>query len=128
MRATHDFLPEDYLQYIKNLLPMVLPSVPVYVHKNETGAITGFLGVAENKLEMLFIHPDYRGKGIGRLLTEYAITKLEANEVDVNEQNGAAIGFYERMGFKVTDRSDVDGLGKPFPLLHMRLLAPSIGL
>jgi putative acetyltransferase len=31
------------------------------------------------------------------------------------------VGFYQRMGFEVVGRSAVDGLGQPFPLLHLRL-------
>ncbi len=120
VRATHHFLPEDYLQLIKELLPSILPKVPIYISRDDDGAIDGFLGVAGKKIEMLFIHPDKRGQGIGRTLTRFAIDELSADEVDVNEQNDQATGFYERMGFTVIGRSDTDGLGKPFPILHMR--------
>ena len=40
--------------------------------------------------------------------------------VDVNEQNPAAVGFYEAVGFAVVGRSPLDDAGRPFPLLHMR--------
>jgi putative acetyltransferase len=42
----------------------------------------------------------------------------------VNEQNPAACGFYEHLGFVVVGRSEVDGTGRPFPLLHMRRPTP----
>jgi putative acetyltransferase len=70
---------------------------------------------------MLFVHPAWRGQGIGRRLLSYAVTTLGADELDVNEQNPQAIGFYLRMGFEVVGRSAVDGLGKPYPLLQMRV-------
>ena len=38
---------------------------------------------------------------------------------NVNEQNKQAVGFYKKMGFKVTGRSEVDDLGKPYPLLNL---------
>lgn len=120
VRATHDFLPEDYLQKIKELLPSILPEVPVFVHESNN-TIDGFLGVAENKIEMLFLDPAKRGKGIGSMLTHYAINELQAYKVDVNEQNEQATGFYKRMGFAVTGRTETDGLGKPFPILQMSL-------
>ena len=59
----------------------------------------GFQGVAEGNLEMLFIHPDHRGKGIGKALLKHAIQKLRITKVDVNEQNVQALGFYEHAGF-----------------------------
>ncbi|PLX92501.1 MAG: GNAT family N-acetyltransferase, partial [Desulfuromonas sp.] len=62
-----------------------------------------------------------RGKGIGALLVAYAINAQGATNVDVNEQNGQALGFYQHLGFSVTGRSPVDGQGKPYPLLHMAL-------
>ena len=79
------------------------------------------LAAAEQKIEMLFIHPDRRGKGIGRLLTEFAINELNADKVDVNEQNDQAVGFYQRMGFIIEGRTDKDGMGRPYPLLQMKL-------
>ncbi|SPU55612.1 Uncharacterized N-acetyltransferase YjaB [Brevundimonas vesicularis] len=48
----------------------------------------------------------------------------ETLTVDVNEQNIQALGFYERLGFKVTSRSAVEGQGRPYPLLHLRLAKP----
>ncbi len=38
---------------------------------------------------------------------------------NVNEQNEQAVGFYKKVGFKVTGRSEVDDLGKPYPLLNL---------
>jgi putative acetyltransferase len=53
-------------------------------------------------------------------LLTYAVTTLGATILDVNEQNEQALGFYLRMGFEVVGRSPLDGMGKPYPLLHMR--------
>jgi len=82
--------------------------------------IAGFAGVAGGKVEMLFIHPDYRGQGIGKGLLRFAIDELNAECLDVNEQNPQAIGFYLKQGFEVIGRCETDGLGQPYPLLHLR--------
>ena len=119
VRATHHFLPEDYLQEIKLLLPAILPHVNIYTWRDED-SIKGFAGVAENKMEMLFIHPDSRGQGIGRLLAEYCLHTLNADLVDVNEQNEQAVSFYKKMGYEQIGRLDLDGLGRPFPLLQLK--------
>jgi len=50
---------------------------------------------------------------------EYAIKNLKATKVDVNEQNPNSIRFYNRLGFVQTGRSELDGQGKPFPLIQM---------
>jgi putative acetyltransferase len=120
VRASHLFLPEDYLQRIKNLLPSILPSVKLFVHLDiDTETITGFLGVTEQKIEMLFIHPDKRGQGIGSLLNQFAVEQLHTHKVDVNEQNEEAVAFYKKLGYEIVGRTEVDGLGKPFPILQM---------
>lgn len=122
VRATHDFLSEEDIQFFKPLiLNEYLSAVELYCVKDDSGRIQGFVGVAEQKIEMLFLAPQNRGKGLGKLLLHFAVTELGARKVDVNEQNPSAVGFYEHMGFKVVKRSPVDGLGKPFPLLHMEM-------
>lgn len=122
VRATHDFLSEEYLQQLKPLiLEQYFDAVNLNCAKTGTGEIVGFCGVHDGNIEMLFIAPEMRGQGIGTLLAAHAITSQGATKVDVNEQNPQALGFYQRIGFVVTGRSPTDGQGKPYPLLHMAL-------
>ncbi|OAT26784.1 histone acetyltransferase [Buttiauxella ferragutiae ATCC 51602] len=81
----------------------------------------GFTGVSENRIEMLFVDAGQRGKGIGKLLLLHAIDEQGADELDVNEQNPQAVTFYKKHGFETVGRSEVDGQGRPYPLLHMKL-------
>lgn len=120
VRATHHFLPESDIQYFRPLiLNQYLDHVDLSCLRDRSGKIAGFLGVADGKIEMLFIHPDTRGQGVGKRLLLYAVHDLGAKEVDVNEQNEQAVGFYHHLGFQTISRSPVDGMGKPYPLLHM---------
>ncbi|MBE0459784.1 MULTISPECIES: acetyltransferase [Pseudoalteromonas] len=122
VRATHDFLAEDDLNELKPLiLEQYFDAVDLTCAKNGNGEILGFCGVHDGNIEMLFISPDVRGKGIGALLAAHAIKDQGATKVDVNEQNEQALGFYQHIGFTVTGRSPIDGQGKPYPLLHMAL-------
>lgn len=82
--------------------------------------IHGFVGVDDNRVEMLFVDDASRGKGAGKMLLRYAIEQLGANELDVNEQNTQGVEFYRHMGFVLVGRSELDGQGNPFPLLHLR--------
>jgi putative acetyltransferase len=122
VRATHTFLSEYDIQFFKTLVPDALAQLDTLLcMRDDAGQVIGFIGVEDADVATLFIHPDWRGHGVGRRLMEYATNSLGANTVDVNEQNEQAIGFYTRMGFEVIGRSPQDGFGKPFPLLHMRL-------
>lgn len=121
VKATHDFLPDDYYQKIWDIFFDFIPSVELYVNRNEQGTIDGFVGVADGKMEMLFLHPGSIGKGIGTQLAIFAIEQLKVTKVDVNEHNVQATAFYKKMGFEIIGRSETDGLGKPFPILSMVL-------
>lgn len=122
VRATHDFLREEDIEHFKPLiLNTYLDAVDLRCIKNVHGKLIGFSGVSDHNLEMLFIHPKYRGHGIGKALLEYSIKVQKVTKVDVNEENKQAIGFYEKFGFNVFERSELDSSGKPYPILHMKL-------
>ena len=122
VRATHDFLSEADIEFLKPLIPNALSGVAELAGvRGGDGQVVGFVGVEDDKVEMLFIHPAWRGQGVGGRLLRYAVEVLGARLVDVNEQNAQAVGFYLRMGFEAEGRSELDGTGRPFPLLHMRL-------
>lgn len=122
VRATHDFLPDSYIELLRNLvLTRYLDAVMLICTRDKQQHISGFAGVAAGKIEMLFIAPQHRGEGLGKQLLQYAMEHLNADELDVNEQNPQALGFYYKQGFEVIGRSEVDGMGQPYPLLHMRL-------
>ena len=121
VRATHEFLPE---KEIINLKPLILNQYfhHVLLHKYvQNGKIVGFIGTSSDNIEMLFIDPEFIGKGIGQVLTNFAVTELKIEKVDVNEQNVQAVGFYEKIGFKIIGRSELDGQGKPYPILHLKI-------
>lgn len=121
VKATHDFLAEEDFNYFKEVIPRdYLPNLEVYLI-TENNDTKGFASVAEGNLEMLFIHNDARGKGFGQKLYEFMKDTTGLTKVDVNEQNPQAIGFYEKMGFKKIGRSEKDGSGKNYPLIHMSL-------
>ncbi|QBE63670.1 GNAT family N-acetyltransferase [Pseudoduganella lutea] len=122
VRATHDFLDEEAIATLVPLVrDMVATFAPLYCLRDSSGAPYAFMGVADGKIEMLFVHPDHRGNGAGRALTAFAIGTLGARSVDVNEQNGQAVGFYARLGFRQAGRSEHDPFGHPYPILHLEL-------
>lgn len=121
VRATHDFLPESRILELKPLiLDQYFDAVQLFGVKAD-GKILGFLGTNEADVEMLFIHPEARGKGVGKTLLLHAIEDLHCTKVDVNEQNKQAVDFYLYMGFQIAGRSPLDGQGEPYPILHLSL-------
>lgn len=121
VEATHAFLTKDEIERIKGYVPMAIKGVPQLVAAEEKGKILGFMGVADGKVEMLFIDAAKRGGGIGKALLLYGVENLSVNWLTVNEQNPQAIGFYEHYGFKTYKRTDTDEEGGPYPLLYMKL-------
>ncbi|EGP4932904.1 GNAT family N-acetyltransferase [Enterococcus faecium] len=122
VKATHFFLSEKEVKEIKNYVPQALKEIPhLVIAENENQIPVGFMGIAEKHLEMLFISPVERGKGVGKKLLEYGIEKYSINDLAVNEQNPLAKGFYEHMGFEIYKRTEVDEQGNPYPLLYMKL-------
>ena len=102
------------------ILAHYFDAVDLRVAKCDSDNIIGFIGVAEENIEMLFVAPEFFNQGIGSHILQYAIENQQAKKVDVNEQNPAAVGFYQHLGFRIVARSPLDGQGQPFPLLHMQ--------
>lgn len=121
-RATHHFLTEADYAFLKPLVRPGLLALPqLFGARTPNGELVGFVGVEGDKMEALFVHPAWFRSGLGRLLANHAVKELGARTVDVNEQNGQAVSFYQHLGFRQYARSEVDGQGKPFPLLHLRI-------
>ena len=119
--ATHSFLTHADIETIKLYVPHAIKAVPhLFVARENTGSIHGFLGISGQKIEMLFIATQYRGHGLGKKSIQETMSLYPITDVVVNEQNQQAIGFYEHMGFEVYDRSAIDEHGGTFPILFMR--------
>jgi putative acetyltransferase len=126
VRATHTFLSEEDIQfYLRKVRAEAFSRGEVWVLCLDSGAPTGFIGLDGGKVESLFLAPEVHRSGGGRRLIDHARSQKGELTVDVNEQNRAARDFYEACGFVVEGRSELDASGKPFPVLHMRLVEPN---
>ncbi|HTN46067.1 MAG TPA: GNAT family N-acetyltransferase [Flavipsychrobacter sp.] len=119
--ATHGFLTPADFEEIKELVSHIDFSGFQVFCLTAGSFVIGFIGVVDHKVEMLFLDPSYFGQGLGRKLLDFAVEKLHANQLDVNEQNTKALQFYQRFGFEVFERTDQDDQGRNYPLLRMRL-------
>lgn len=74
VRETHTFLNEEDILFLKPLIrEQCFELVDLRCAKDDDGEILGFIGVADVKIEMLFILPSERRKGVGKFLINYAI-------------------------------------------------------
>lgn len=81
----------------------------VIVVKNRHGKILGFLGFYEEgkdaKIDLIAVHPDYVGKGIGEKLVDsfltYCIDKYEFALTGTQSTNIPAVKLYEKCGFRL---------------------------
>lgn len=117
VEATHGFVRAEDLERIDEAVRTeYLPAAELWVESDEAGRAVAFMGVNGDEVESLFVDPLWRGRGIGRRMVE---GHGGLRRVEVNEQNGQAVGFYERLGFRVVGRTEVDGMGMAYPLLKM---------
>lgn len=144
VEATHDFLTPADIDRIAQVVPTYLDHVRLTV-AIDSDRIVGFMGTSvpdaaasappssssdptdhtaktqsHVSIEMLFVDPSVFGKGIGSTMLEDAAKGYDVVLVDVNEQNPAALGFYNSCGFEIVGRSERDTQGDPFPLLHLK--------
>ncbi|HCF53614.1 MAG TPA: GNAT family N-acetyltransferase, partial [Bacillus sp. (in: Bacteria)] len=93
----------------------------VYVLENDNAKIGFFSFLRNDKaLDFLYIHPDYKGKGYGKILWEYVIEK--ANELGLKsftiDSDPNAKGYYLKMGAQlIGETPSTIFKGRVLPLL-----------
>lgn len=119
VKVSHLFLTIEDIERLTPFVKIGISSIEMLAVKYDGNIPIAFIGIDGNKIEMLFVSADYFGNGIGKELIKYAIDNHNTQYVDVNEQNPAAVGFYEHLRFKTFQRSEFDDQGNPFPILKM---------
>lgn len=123
--ATHDFLTTEDRVVIETEVRSFLPSAPLWLAVDADDQAIGFMLLDGSSMEALFIDPAHRGTGVGRALVAHALEHHPTLTTEVNEQNGQAVGFYQRLGFVPTGRSERDSQGRAYPLIHLRFARQS---
>jgi ribosomal protein S18 acetylase RimI-like enzyme len=104
------FTAQDWDRLVAEHLP---PNV-LLVAIDETGGVVGYTAVhpADGEMFLLFVHPAYAGRGIGRTLLAAAHDALRAVGraeafLFVHEQNERALAVYAAAGYRPDDSDRV---------------------
>ncbi len=112
---------QSEIEAIAPYVPQGLKGIPqLIVTFDEEQAPVAFMGLDGEKIEMLFVAQHKLRQGIGKSLIHLALEHYGCKKVCVNEQNPEAVKFYQHMGFAITERSELDEQGNPYPILHMQ--------
>ena len=85
----------------------------------DDGVVKGFLRVHGQELCKLFVEPVLQGQGIGAALLNHAVNEMGIRQLWALEKNTRAIAFYERHGFRLTDKRRLED-GTTEYLIRMR--------
>lgn len=106
-------LPESYFEAFENI--SADPNQELIVVENDAHKIVGTLqlsfiqyltyqGGIRAQIEAVRIHKDFRGKGLGKQMFEWAINRAQQRKAHVlqlttDKKRPEAIAFYKRLGF-----------------------------
>lgn len=122
VEATHDFLSPEEIERLRRTLPPILANAEhLVVGRDGKGDARAFMTVNGDEIDMLFVEPESRNRGMGSELVSLAIEHLGARKLTVHGQNTEAVGFYEHMGLVVTGSALDDWGGAPHRVLTMEV-------
>lgn len=96
----HNFIDKSYWEKNFEMVKNALPQAEIYIYE-ENNNIMGFVGLVENYIAGIFVEKNFRGKGIGKKLLDYAKSIKNNLTLNVYEKNIDAVKFYKREGFTV---------------------------
>ena len=96
----HNFIDKSYWKKNFEMVKNALPQAEIYIYE-ENNNIMGFVGLVENYIAGIFVEKNFRGKGTGKKLLDYAKSIKNNLTLNVYEKNIGAVKFYKREGFTV---------------------------
>lgn len=96
----HNFIDKSYWEKNFEMVKNALPQSEIYIYE-ENNNIMGFVGLVENYIAGIFVEKNFRGKGTGKKLLDYAKSIKNNLTLNVYEKNIDAVKFYKREGFTV---------------------------
>jgi len=87
----------------------------------DTGRVVGFAGNRGSFITWLFVHPQFRRRGVASALVRHMVARLEPPvTLNVAAENSAARALYQRLGFKVEREFLGNFQGRPCSVCKLR--------
>lgn len=98
----HSFIPREYWTDQYAAVKELLPQAEVYVYEDEdTGQITGFIGLTGSYIAGIFVREDAQSRGTGKRLLDHVKGIRADLSLSVYQKNVRAVSFYRRERFTV---------------------------
>lgn len=101
--ATHDFLSAEYRAELEELVHSFLPEAPLWVAVNERDQPIGFMLLSGQHMDALFIDPDVRGCGVGRMLVKHALSMAPELTTLLMSKMSRRLGSIRRWALRLRD-------------------------
>ncbi len=120
-RVAHSFMTDEFIaQERKNTTEIYIPNTDIWVAEIDN-KVKGFIALMGNEVGAIFLHPDYHGQGIGKMLMDKAQQLHAELEVEVFKINTIGRNFYAKYGFTLLKEKFHQPTGQP--LLRLRYSA-----
>lgn len=100
----HNFVDKNYWINNFDLVKSMIKESEIYIYE-ENNKILGFIGLSENYIAGIFIDKEFRNKGIGKNLLDYAKDKKDKLYLNVFEKNNKAMNFYIKNQFIISEKN-----------------------
>ena len=103
----HGFIdPAFWESKLDDMRHIYIPASETYVYESDR-EVKGFFSVHGDSLAAIFVAPDCQGDGVGQKLMKKVKSLRKRITLCVYKENGKAVAFYKRCGFKETsERQD----------------------
>ncbi|MDD6467228.1 MAG: GNAT family N-acetyltransferase [Erysipelotrichaceae bacterium] len=78
----------------------------IWVYDDEF--VKGMIHIEENQIVELYVDTFFENQGIGSSLIEFAVEQMKCDYLWVLAKNSKAIHFYERHGFALTEKKQIE--------------------
>ncbi|WP_423364259.1 GNAT family N-acetyltransferase [Mycoplasma sp. P36-A1] len=119
VKHVRDFLNENQFKMDQGLFAREFKASKVYVARNDTNEIKGFILLNKQRILGLYVLPKLQKQGIQEELAKHVLVNDEANMVLVEETDEPFYNFYSNLGFRPIEKSKVNEYGLLIPTIKM---------